>query len=64
MLHVNKYFNGSLKPLTPDETITISTGLFLAFGKFTITATVKYAGEPKVTKTVDGVVLFFYVIIK
>ena len=61
--HINKYFAGELQALKPDETQTISTGNVFALGYFKIKITAECAGEPPIEETIDGKVLFFYVII-
>ena len=60
--HMNKHFSGrEFIEAGATEIITVS---MFALGRLKITATIKCAGEPTVTKTVDAFALFFYVIIQ
>jgi len=61
-LHINKHFNGSvfIKAGTT-EIVTISP--IFALGRFKIEVTAECSGEPAAKKTVNGVALFFYVLI-
>ncbi len=60
--HMNKKHMGTVESVGPGETVTASTGSFFGLGSFKITVSAECAGE-SVSKTVDGKILFFYVII-
>ena len=59
--HLKRYFNDSNILIRPDETVTVSTGVFFCLGSADFILTVEYAGEPTLTKTVEGFVFFVYV---
>ena len=60
--HINKYYEGDIEPLRPDESQTISASPIFALGNFDVKITAECAGE-YVEKIVQGTALFFYIII-
>jgi len=61
--HINKEFNGT-EYIKTGETNTVTTSQVFALGRFKIQVMATCGGEPTATKTVDGFILFFYVVIK
>lgn len=62
--HIFKHYNDSVKPIDPQETVTISSGPIFGLGKTKIMISAEVPGEQPVEKVVDAFVLFFYVIIQ
>ena len=51
-----------LKPLLPDEEVTITTGIILGFGKIMITVAAWADNAPLVSKSTSGFLLLFFII--
>lgn len=61
--HLNKHYEGTTQAVDAGENVVISTGPVFGLGNFDIKITAECAGEPPVSKTIEGRILFFYVLI-
>jgi Peptidase family C25/Peptidase family C25, C terminal ig-like domain/PKD domain len=63
LIFTGKSATGTLDTLDVNATKTIENSPILGFGNVIITITAKADGFPEITKTVDGFVLFIYIIV-
>jgi len=61
--HLKKHYEGDVTPLEANATTMISTPVMFGLGNFNINIKLEYAGEPTLEETVEGTILFFYVLV-
>ena len=62
--HFNQYQSGTLEPIGPDSTVTLSVPPFFGLGNFEIKVTLKATDGEVVTENINAFILFFYTIIQ
>ena len=60
----NRSFSGTSKPLLSGESTTVCSNIFVGLGRIKITITVWADNAPKVTKTIPGILLLFFLLLK
>lgn len=59
-----RVWSGEISRISPGDSAKISTGFLLGFGRYAIMMTAEASNAQKVTKTLDGLIILFFVIIR
>jgi hypothetical protein len=61
---IYKKWSGEIKVINPDKSEKVTTGFILGFGKYNITVTAEAFNAPKVSKSINGWIFFYFIFIR